>query len=305
MASINITYSKITPAAESGYQNNHFQVDNTDPNNPHVSCETPFATGSVAGLLKITGDIGGTYSTPKITGLQGTPVANSAPGSGQFLQIIGGSWTPHTLVWNDISDATFTGDVSNVAKALTVIGLHGVLFDAPTTDGTTPVYVSADGKVEWQAPFGTGAGGSTAGVRTNVVLTTASIAGDSLSLALGTVGLNRSFLLTKVQADRACRIRLYETAAARLADTGLSSSGTPTVDRSKDIPPVPGTQHGVICDLYLDTSDKYTVWRCSPPIVGNNNESIPNSSIQYAITNLSGSAHSVQVTFSFIGTEAS
>jgi hypothetical protein len=347
-----ITYGN-TPHAEAGYQNTRAQVDNSDSSNAKVSFEVPFATGSVIGILQLTGDFAGTYLAPLVAKLQGTPVSATSPTTGQVLQIVGGVWTPHTLVAADIpsldiskittgilslsqggtgQDLSSTGgttkilaqnashvisarnlvvadlplpsgDLAVVSGAIQVEGIQGKSIDPVGSDGSVPTWVAADNKIEWFVPFGSSVG--TAGVRTDKVLTTASIAGDNLSLDIGTVTLNRSFLLVKVQCDRAARVRLYETAAARLADTGLSGSGTPSADRPNSVPPTAGTQHGVICDLYLDTSDKYTVWRCSPEIPGNNNESSPTSSIQYAVTNLSGSAHTVQVTFSFIGTEPS
>ena len=107
MSQIKITYGNV-PVAESGYLNLKWQEDNGNPFNPKISVEVPLASGSLAGVLKITGDIGGVYNDPVVVGIQGTPVNNTAPTDKQFLQIISGAWKPHTLVAADISDLSTT-----------------------------------------------------------------------------------------------------------------------------------------------------------------------------------------------------
>ena len=107
MSNIVIQYGN-SPVAESGYQNLRWQVDILNPFNPKVSVEVPLASASLAGLLKLTGDMAGTFSAPVIVGLQGTPVNNTAPTIGQFLQLISGQWKPHTLISADISDLSTT-----------------------------------------------------------------------------------------------------------------------------------------------------------------------------------------------------
>jgi len=136
MSQIKITYGNV-PVAEAGYQNLHWQEDNTDFFNPKISAEVPLASASLAGVLKITGDIGGTFSAPVVVGIQGTPVNNTTPTTGQFLQIISGAWKPHTLVAADISDLSTTLALLYQAKSE-----KDALNGYPSLDGSGLVPVS-------------------------------------------------------------------------------------------------------------------------------------------------------------------
>jgi hypothetical protein len=120
--------------------------------------------------------------------------------------------------------------------------------------------------------------------RTDVVVTTASLA--NLATENGTAALGKQFVLVKLVVDRACRIRLYTTAALRVLDASRPFGTNPTA----------GTQHGVICDLYLNATTGLT-WLMSPEALGACNEASVTTSIPYAIENRSGSSSTVQVTF--------
>lgn len=110
----------------------------------------------------------------------------------------------------------------------------------------------------------------------------------------GTVTLGRVFTLIQVIVSSPARVRLYSTAAARTAD----------LSRSNQVPPTPGTQHGVICDLYLDTTDKLT-WNMSPAADGGNLDTPGSTSIYYAITNISTGSTSVSATLTYVQEAAS
>ena len=108
----------------------------------------------------------------------------------------------------------------------------------------------------------------------------------------GTIAMAKTFGLLNVRVSQAARVRLYINAAARTADAS----------RSNQTPPVPGTQHGVLIDLYLDTGDKF-VWQMSPAQIGFNWDTTQSTSIYYSVTNLGGTG-TVQVTLTYIPMES-
>lgn len=126
--------------------------------------------------------------------------------------------------------------------------------------------------------------------RAATIKTTGSLA--NLATENGTVDLGKSFLLLKITVDRDARVRLYSSAAARTADASRPFGTDPT----------PGTQHGVICDLLITTADSLA-WVLSPQAPGSCMEAVVTRSIPYAITNVSGSTSTVQVTFTTVETE--
>ena len=108
----------------------------------------------------------------------------------------------------------------------------------------------------------------------------------------GTIVMAKTFALLNVRVSQAARLRLYINAAARTADAG----------RGNQTPPVPGTQSGILADLYLDTSDKFT-WQMTPAALGYNWDASQNTNIYYSVTNL-GNTGTVQVTMTYIPMES-
>lgn len=129
----------------------------------------------------------------------------------------------------------------------------------------------------WQAVSGSGG----LGARGDVVKTTASL-GDGIE-EQGVIALGKSFIPFRVAVDRACRVRLYQTAAARTADAGRS----PGVD--------PVGEHGVLLDIRLDGTTGLT-WDVTDAPTSQNNESTVSADIPYIIKNESGATSTVQVT---------
>jgi hypothetical protein len=127
---------------------------------------------------------------------------------------------------------------------------------------------------------GSGGEGS-ALARGEVSLTTGSLADNATET--GTVGLGKSFLLLKVSADRACRVRLYETAGYRTADAARPVGSDPV------------GEHGLIADLVFTASNLSL--DLAPTVTGVNLEEPPSASIAYAVQNRSGATSTVQLTF--------
>lgn len=145
------------------------------------------------------------------------------------------------------------------------------------------VSVSYDGAQFQMTVPSAGGGGSTL-ARSTVSKTTASLA-DGAS-ETGTLTIGKSFRVIGVSVDRASRVQLYSTAAARTADANRGTRRPPQ-----------GTLHGVIVDLAMNP---VLAWPMSPAAPGSNMESSPSSSISYRITNNSGATSTVTVTFTVI-----
>jgi hypothetical protein len=126
---------------------------------------------------------------------------------------------------------------------------------------------------------------------TTVAVTTASLAAGAIENDALTMA--KMFTVYQVVVSGPARVRLYSTSAARTADAS----------RSNQVPPTPGTQHGIIADLYLDTADKYT-WTCSPAIPGFNNDGTQATTIYAAITNLSGAPAAITATLYYVPQES-
>jgi hypothetical protein len=123
-------------------------------------------------------------------------------------------------------------------------------------------------------------GGGGLDARGTVQKTTASLANNATEN--DTVALGKSFLLLKVTADRACRVRLYTTAAYRTADASRPPGTDPT------------GEHGVIVDLVFVGAETLDL---GPLVLGTCLESSVTTSIPYAIENRSGSTSTVTIDF--------
>jgi len=120
--------------------------------------------------------------------------------------------------------------------------------------------------------------------------TTTSLANGAT--ANGTVAMAKTCALLHVTVSQAARVRLYINSAARTADAS----------RSNQTPPTPGTQHGVLVDLYLDTGDKFT-WQMSPIALVYNYDATQSTNIYYAVTNL-GSTGTITVNLTYVPMES-
>jgi len=101
-----------------------------------LPAQLPSATGGAQGAIQLIGDLGGTSSTPKVTGIQGIPVSSTAPSNGQVHQYNSGSnqWVPTTL-----PSGTVTSVGLSTPNWLSVSG-------SPITTGGTLAVTAASGQ---------------------------------------------------------------------------------------------------------------------------------------------------------------
>jgi len=101
-------------------------------------------------------------------------------------------------------------------------------------------------------------------------------------------GAAKSYLLYKLEVNRAAWVRVYTSTAARGNDSG----------RSMDEDPAPGS--GVIAEVITTGADTVVF---TPAVLGFNDESTPVDSIYLAVTNMSSSTGSVTTTLTLLKTE--
>jgi hypothetical protein len=125
----------------------------------------------------------------------------------------------------------------------------------------------------------------------NIATVTASATSlASGSIAQSTLTLARAFTVLSVVCNGPLRLRLYSTQAAANND----------INRPNTVPLTPGTQHGCICDLYLQTSSQYLSWNLSPVAPGSNEDSSQTSNVYCSLTNLSGSTASISAAITYV-----
>jgi hypothetical protein len=99
----------------------------TSATNSYTSlANTNLASTSKPGLVQLAGDIGNTYSAPKVTGLQGRPVSTNVPTDGEVLtwDNIGGEWIPQTVTGGGGSG--YSGNLDG-GNAVSVYGSSAVI----------------------------------------------------------------------------------------------------------------------------------------------------------------------------------
>jgi hypothetical protein len=116
---------------------------------------------------------------------------------------------------------------------------------------------------------------------TDTTFVTASLANNTEENA--TVTLGKVFTPIRVTVDAACRLRLYQNAAARTADNSRVPGTSPT------------GEHGLILELRLTTTTGL-VWDIVNPPTGYNGETVPTGDIPYCIKNESGGTATITVT---------
>jgi len=240
--------------------------------------------------------------------LESTDAAGLANGKNLLMFLDTGefcSWK--TVATNSDGTVTISGVMRGIFDTVPAdhpLGTRVVFFDAgfdflkpPTSPGGggagpqgPPGADGAPGAAGADGPQGPAGTPGTVEPRTTATLITGTLIPGEVEN--GSVTLAKTFAVGKIVASDFCRIRLYSTAAARTADALRASTVQPPLS----------TQHGVILDLVLDTTDKLT-WILSPLAYGGNEEVTPTTGISYAVTNLSTSTESLTITFTFTSEE--
>jgi len=160
-----------------------------------------------------------------------------------------------------------------------------VTWTLPAADGTTGQVLSTNGggTLTWVTA---GAGGSLSS-RTTGVGSTGTIA--NAATANVTITGFKSYMLTKIATTHASWIRIYTDTASRLADAS----------RLEGTDPLPGS--GVIAEIIATGSGTFLI---SPGTLGFNNESVPTTAIELAVTNKSGASTDISITLALLQLEA-
>ena len=148
-----------------------------------------------------------------------------------------------------------------------------------------------------------GSSTSTGGSNAPVIATFATAVLSASAVEAGTLLMAKGFIVTNVTVNAGARVRLYATEGGQLNDTGVITGGVPSANRPRTQPPIAGTQHNVIFDLYLNTPDKFT-WDMSPVAPGCSMDSPQTSTLYYAVDNISGVAQSIVVTVTYVPDES-
>jgi hypothetical protein len=160
-----------------------------------------------------------------------------------------------------------------------------VTWTLPAADGTTGQVLSTNGggTLTWVTA---GAGGSLSS-RTTGVGSTGTIA--NAATASVTITGFKSYMLTKIETTHASWIRIYTDTASRLADAS----------RLEGTDPLPGS--GVIAEIIATGSGTFLI---SPGTLGFNNEAVPTTAIELAVTNKSGASADISITLALLQLEA-
>jgi len=148
-----------------------------------------------------------------------------------------------------------------------------------------------------------GSTSGTGGLPTPVIASFSTAVLNASNVEVGTLLMAKGFTVINVTVNAGARLRLYATQASQVADTGTITAGVPSANRPRTQPPIAGSQHGVILDLYMNSPDKFT-WKMSPPALGFSDDSPQTSTIYYAVDNISGVAQSIVVTITYVPDES-
>lgn len=194
-------------------------------------------------------------------------VAINTPVFGQVLKYNGSTWYNA----ND-----------SIGDLLTLDNLTDVTITNPT-DGQVLKYDAGNNR--WvNAADSTGTGSA-------VSRNTASAIASSLAAgATGNVTITgyKGYVLYKIQTSAAAWVRIYADTASRTADASRAEGADPNPSA------------GVIAEVI--TTGAQTIL-LTPGVIGFNNETVPNSNIQVAVTNKSGATTSITVTLTLVALE--
>ena len=156
---------------------------------------------------------------------------------------------------------------------------------AVPTDGQALVWSAAGAK--WLPGTISGGGGGTLAARAAVAATTASLA----NTATGNLTITgyKGYMLYKIQTSAAAWVRIYTDTTSRTADATRLEGADPT----------PGS--GVVAEVITTGAQTILI---SPGALGFSNETVPDTNIQLAVTNKSGTTTAITVTLTAVQLEA-
>lgn len=160
--------------------------------------------------------------------------------------------------------------------------------DVPVPAATkATVFLGSDGRLRIKKPDGSVTITEGGLGRVTATYTTASLADGATEVGL--VTLSRGYRLLLIQTTVASRVRLYPTVAQRTADLNRPASTAPT------------SADGVMID-YVTTATALTA-SLSPVVDGFDNKPVQDGTIPVTVSNTSGAASVVTVTFTYVRTE--
>ena len=235
----------------------------------------PAATTNALGGIKVGTGLSiassGTLSLTTLGSL--TDVSTSGVSSGEILKFNGTSWAPAA----DDSSSALTIKDEGVDKTTAATSIDFVGAGVTATNSGTNVTVTIPG----------GGGGSGLQTRTSANATTASLANDA-SADL-TIVAAKTYVLHKIETDRAAWVVLYTDGTARTADSGRNITTDPN----------PGS--GVIAEVITTGAQTQSI---TPGTIGWNNDGTPSTNAYLKVVNKSGATGTVQVTLHFLQLEA-
>jgi hypothetical protein len=203
-------------------------------------------------------------------------------GAASATVILGGG-TSGDIVFQSGTQGIDYNDLTNLPTLVSNINsLSDVTITTPA-NGQVLTYDSATS--QWKNSAA-GGGGSGLGSRAALANTTASLINGATG-NLTIVGY-KGYALYKIQTSAAAWVRIYTDIAARTADAS----------RAEGADPLPGS--GVIAEVITTGSQTILV---SPGAIGFSNEATPDTNIQLAVTNKSGSTGTITVTLTAVELE--
>jgi hypothetical protein len=197
----------------------------------------PSSTSSSVGLMQLAGDLGGTATVPKVVGIQGIPVATTAPVTGQVLKYDGTNYVPSNSIMTEtqtlgLSGSTLTISGTNSSVVIPIAAdatssSNGILRLAGDLGGTaaSPLVAKIQGKTVSSTAPTTGqvlkydgtqwAPGSTVTTETQ----TLSLSGSTITIS----GTNSSVVLP-VAADATTTTNGILRLAGDLGGTGTTAA---------------------------------------------------------------------------------
>jgi hypothetical protein len=238
---------------------------------------------SGSGGIPLAGDLGGSVALPMVIGLQGRPVASTAPTVNQVLSWNGVSWSP--------SNSTFfpNGDLSGNSGSQTVIGLQGrpLISSAPTT-GQTVIWNGTD----WGPSNNFGSQLiSCGGINSGPVVATSTTVG--LSTLTGKFLVN-AIPTSSTVSDTGQGIIYFDQTSGKFQ---VSENGAAYVDM---IPPVPQNQVTTVSMNYGALSTDFVI-ACSIGGITITLPISPTNGQSFIIKDTNGNANASNITISATG----